>query len=84
MIRASTSLQHLWIREHHRKQGGKTRRYKYQEVCCETGFPRNGCINKTGTIAISMFINREGEFNHWVSKNYRQLMTVRKNRISHS
>lgn len=27
---------------------------EYQEVGCETVFSRNGCINKAGTLAISM------------------------------
>lgn len=32
----------------------------HQKVCCKTVCPRNGCLNKTKTIAMSMNVNMEG------------------------
>lgn len=53
---------------------------EYQEICHETVSPRNGCLNKTGTMTISMDMwTWEGECfegSHPLTKNYRQLLII--------
>lgn len=36
------------------KKGGRKKEPEDHEVCCEAISPRNGCIDKTGTMAISI------------------------------
>ena len=64
-------LLHPWLREHFRK--GEVERLsdpkkpKYQEVCCETVSPRNGCINMVSTTAAPTDIQKEGNLIGWVT-----------------
>lgn len=51
---------------------------EFQKVYRETDSPRNGCVNKTGTMAMNTSTWKGGNVvrSHLLTKSYRQLMTA--------
>lgn len=66
------------------KKGGRKKEPEDHEVCCEAISPRNGCIDKTGTMAISIDLLTQKRMCGipLLGKKYSQLMTAGRRRRS--
>ena len=84
---ATSQFLHIWLREHGRGRGRKIAKIT-RKPAVKTVSPRNGCINRPRTMAISMdmlmwkrgiFI---GSYPRLKKKNHKPLMSVGRRGIS--